>query len=118
MDTFNPTSRHRNQRASALIELPVVRKGKTRGFTLIELLVVIAIISLLVSILLPSLTKAKELARRAVCMSNIHNLTLGLNMYATGENNDNTPLMAQDRNGFPGLRGPGGVNGTYYMLGW
>ena len=45
---------------------------RMRGFTLIELLVVIAIISLLVSILIPSLKRAKELARRAVCASNLH----------------------------------------------
>ena len=46
-------------------------KRKPRGFTLIELLVVIAIISLLVSILLPSLNRAKDLARRAICSTNL-----------------------------------------------
>jgi prepilin-type N-terminal cleavage/methylation domain-containing protein len=56
------------------------------GFTLIELLVVIAIISLLVSILLPSLNKAKELARRAVCASNQRNLGLGIHFYGNEYN--------------------------------
>lgn len=51
------------------------------GFTLIELLVVIAIISLLVSILLPSLKQAKELARTAVCRSNMKQIHLGMSLY-------------------------------------
>jgi prepilin-type N-terminal cleavage/methylation domain-containing protein/prepilin-type processing-associated H-X9-DG protein len=43
-----------------------------RGFTLIEVLVVVAIIGLLVSILIPSLSKAREQSRRVVCGSNLH----------------------------------------------
>ncbi len=51
------------------------------GFTLIELLVVIAIISLLVSILLPSLAKAKNLAKAAMCGSQTRNMALAFLLY-------------------------------------
>ena len=57
------------------------RGGGGSAFTLIELLVVIAIISLLITILLPSLTMAKNLARNVVCMTNLRNVYLGANMY-------------------------------------
>ena len=53
-----------------------------KGFTLIELLVVIAIIAVLMGILLPSLNRAREIGKRANCMSNLKNLTLIWVMYA------------------------------------
>ncbi len=53
-----------------------------RGFTLIELLVVIAIISLLVSILLPSLKTAQSLAKRTLCAVNLRNINMAYRWYA------------------------------------
>jgi prepilin-type N-terminal cleavage/methylation domain-containing protein/prepilin-type processing-associated H-X9-DG protein len=59
------------------------RPHVTAGFTLIELLVVVAIIALLLSILMPSLGKAKQLSRSSACLSNLHNIGLSLTMYHT-----------------------------------
>ena len=52
------------------------------GFTLIELLVVISIISLLMSIMMPSLNRAREQANRVDCMNNMRQLTLAWTIYA------------------------------------
>ena len=54
---------------------------RSNGFTLIELLVVVAIIALLISILLPSLSRARDAGRMAVCLSNLRQLGLGFGLY-------------------------------------
>ncbi|HWB55209.1 MAG TPA: prepilin-type N-terminal cleavage/methylation domain-containing protein [Tepidisphaeraceae bacterium] len=75
------------------------RKNK-QGFTLVELLVVIGIIALLISILLPSLQKAREQANRVKCMNNERQLMSALMMY-TQDNQGYFPCDA-DKNGRKG----------------
>lgn len=62
------------------------RGGARRAFTLIELLVVVAIIAVLMAILLPSLSRAREQARMAVCGSYLRALANGFHSYFTDYN--------------------------------
>jgi len=65
---------------------------RKQGFTLVELLVVIAIIGVLVSLLLPAVSAAREAARRASCSNNLKNLGLAMLNYADA--NKKFPLGA------------------------
>jgi prepilin-type N-terminal cleavage/methylation domain-containing protein/prepilin-type processing-associated H-X9-DG protein len=65
-------------------------KHRPKGFTLIELLVVISIIALLLAILMPSLSKAKQQARRLICSSNMRQMGIALKTYLM-DNRDHLP---------------------------
>ncbi len=67
-----------------------MRFTRRRGFTLIELLVVIAIIGILAAMVFPVFARARESARKAVCLSNVKNLALAIQMYLA-DNNDTFP---------------------------
>jgi prepilin-type N-terminal cleavage/methylation domain-containing protein len=92
--------------------LTKVRKGFTpldsphlTGFTLIELLVVVGIIAILAAILIPALGRAREMAKRSVCMSNLRQIGLAMHMYAI-YNEDNMPADAD----------PITIGGAMYLL--
>ncbi|MEN6383653.1 MAG: prepilin-type N-terminal cleavage/methylation domain-containing protein [Phycisphaerales bacterium] len=54
---------------------------KVRGFTLVELLVVISIIAVLLAVLIPSLQKAREIAKRAICATQIKQIGVAISAY-------------------------------------
>jgi prepilin-type N-terminal cleavage/methylation domain-containing protein/prepilin-type processing-associated H-X9-DG protein len=62
-------------------------KNRVRAFTLIELMVVVAIIALLVAILLPSLSRARDRAKAMRCLANLRGIGQGLVLYEQ-QNND------------------------------
>lgn len=59
------------------------RAGPRRGFTLIELLVVISIIALLLAMLLPALTRARDSARSLVCQNHLRQMGVAMHVYAS-----------------------------------
>jgi prepilin-type processing-associated H-X9-DG protein/prepilin-type N-terminal cleavage/methylation domain-containing protein len=74
----------------------VLCSNRRPAFTLIELMIVVAVIALLISILLPSLAKAREQAQSAVCATHLAEIFKGVHMY-TVEYNESVPNVAENR---------------------
>lgn len=79
------------------------------GFTLIELLVVIAVVAILLAILIPLTRAARERARRAMCLSNLRQLTIAWTAYADQHDGNLVPGSAY---------GTETVNGRQTYVGW
>ncbi len=75
---------------SAHVRRPPRGPGYRNAFTLIELLVVVAIIALLISILLPSLKRAREQAKMVACLANLKGIATAGNTYAGSDRSEIT----------------------------
>ena len=72
-----------------------MKRNTEPGFTLIELLVVIAVIAILAALLLPALGKAKAAGKKTTCLNNLHQMGLGMLIYA----DDHDGVVPRSREG-------------------
>jgi len=84
-------------------------KSSRNGFTLVELLVVISIIGLLVALLMPTLSQAREAAKNTQCTSNLRQIGLANHQYAAS--NKNFMVMSRD-----GYTFQGSAAGAFYWF--
>src|SRR5258706_11077018 len=74
-------------------------RGRIKAFTLVELLVVIGIIALLIGILVPTISKARESGRTAACLANLRQLTAAAYSYSVDHNNYIIPVGNSQKGG-------------------
>lgn len=92
---FSLTSRQKSSGLSSKQRTmnPLKHRSKSGAFTLVELLVVIGIIAILAALIFPSLTRAKKKTNEIVCLNNLKQLGVAMNMYMH-DNNDKLPYAA------------------------
>src|SRR2546423_5449068 len=89
--TFRPLAGQARRSASTMKSIEGVAMRRPRAFTLVELLVVIGIIAILIAIILPTLARARESAKKTACLSNLRELGNSFRLYAAA-NKDVMPI--------------------------
>ena len=82
----------RKANAFTLVELPAASRREGRAFTLVELLIVVSIIALLIALIMPSLGRARDLAKKAVCATTVHSHGKALAIYVS--ESDSYPVFS------------------------